>query len=157
MKQWILNTILAVVGALIILMGFSSIIGTSPTFVLSFMGNLVTYLFFLIGFQICLPAVTGFGIRYFLISFLDRFFEEQEDIPGWVNFIVALAAGIVIASIWVWATPLIAPIPSLSVWPIEMFRWVAGTEAINYFVAVYAAITGAIGVGFAVAKINGDF
>lgn len=156
MKQWILNTFLVAVGSLVILLGVSAVLGTNPLHILSFLGNLATYLFFMVGFQICLPPVAGFGIRYFLISILDRFFEERKDIPGWVNVVVAIAIGTIIASVWVWATPLIASIPSLSVWPWEMFRWTAGTEAINYLVAIYAAITGAIGVGVAVGKINGD-
>jgi hypothetical protein len=143
MKQSYLNTGLVIFGIIMLVLAASAILGMSPGVILALGGNLFVYLFFMLGFQIALPPFVGYLTRKYAISWLDNKFgpNYREEIPGWIQWIVAIALGLLVGYVWMRLTPLIAFLPALSVWPIDFLRWVANAERVNLWVAVWPAIS----------------
>ncbi|KKU32586.1 hypothetical protein A3K29_05680 [Candidatus Collierbacteria bacterium RIFOXYB2_FULL_46_14] len=146
MKQSYLNVGLTVFGFTVLTLVISVLLGTSPVTILAFAGNLVVYFIFFFGFQIVLPPLIAYFARKYGITRLDNKFGQnyREQIPNWIHWLLAITFGLLIGLAWMKLTPLIAFIPSLSVWPIEFLRWTASFERINYWVSVWPAISFAV-------------
>lgn len=146
MKQAYLNIGLTVFGITVLILAISAIFGMPPLAVLAIAGNAFVYLFFMLGFQILLPPFAGFLTRKHAISWLDDKFgpNSREDIPQWIHWLLAITLGLLVGYAWMRLTPLIAFIPSLSVWPFEFLRWIANIERLNYWVAVWPALSFAV-------------
>lgn len=150
LKQWYLNAGLIIVSLLVVVMAVSRLFGQTPISVLSWGGNLLVYLFFVIVFELGFPFVLGFLVRLYPVEILDTSFGSQDEhLPGGLEVVLACITGIATAAILVWLTPMMAHLPSLSQWPIyDFFRWIPGpVELMNWPVAVASFILGAAGFG----------
>ena len=156
MKQSYLNAGLTVIGLIVLTFVVSAILGTSPLTILTFAGNLLVYLFFFVGFQVILPILTGYLTRKYGMTWLDDKFGSnyRDRIPGWLHVLLAITFGLLVGLTWMKLTPLIAFIPSLSVWPLEFFRWTASKELINYGVTVWPALSFAVSYMFTHSDIS---
>lgn len=143
MKQSYLNAGLTVFGLTALTFVVSAILGSSPLTILVFAGNSLVYLFFFVGFQVVLPPLTAYLTRKYAMTQLDDQFGSnyRDRIPGWLHWLLAITLGLLVGYAWIRLTPFIAFIPSLSVWPVEFFRWTASVELINYWVAVWPALS----------------
>lgn len=148
MKQIYLNVGLVAAALVVIVLVISWLFGLTPLMVIKFVANLAIWLFFSIIFQFAGPFITGFASRYFGINLADEFFSDHEDIPGWIEWVVAIALGLVISGLWIWLTPKFAVLHALSIWPNwEFLRWipVTGDMIINRWHIVWYFLTSAIG------------
>jgi len=157
MKQSYLNAGLTISSLIVLTFVVSAILGTSSFTILAFAGNLLVYLFFFVGFQVILPILTGYLTRKYGMTWLDDKFGSnyRDRIPGWLHILIAVVLGLVVGLAWMKLTPLIAFIPSLSVWPpVEFFRWTASKELINYSVVIWPAISFAVSYLFTHSDIS---
>lgn len=152
LEQWQLNWLLGILSVVVIVLVVSSFLGVSPLEIAAWAGNMLVYSFFLLGFQVVLPVVLGYAVRRYPVEWADFKFGRQpgERIPNGLNLLLAVVVGLSLAIAWVWLTPRVAYIPSLSEWPWDSFKWAAGYEGMNWLVAGVCFVLAACGFGVGV-------
>ena len=121
LEQWHLYVILGAVVLVVTAVFISAAFGFPLQAIFEFAWNALVYLFFVVAYLVSVPLGLGTLLRRFPLEWMDNGFGRRRDerISNGMNWFLGIGAGLLIALLMVIATPYVAFVPSLSVWPIE--------------------------------------